>query len=116
MRAGSPGFGETVTVLHMVDPEHDAWGDLKPGTGIVVEIEVPGCAVAPLKQGEDASPDGAVVLDGWTLYMPFGSAIGADDSVIVRDLEYHVDGVPGVWSNPYNLGYPRGVEVVVRRS
>lgn len=114
MRVGSPGFGETVTIVRVSGGGQDDWGDPIEATESRSDVE--GCAVAPLKQGEDASPDGAVVLDGFTVYMPFGTDVRASDTVVVRGLEYHVDGVPGVWSSPYSVGYPRGVEVVVRRS
>lgn len=114
MRVGSPGFGESVTVIRTTDGVADEWGDVSGGE--VVRTEIPGCAVAPLKQGEDATADGAVLLDGWTVYLPAGADVTATDLLEVRGLEYHVDGVPGVWVNPYSSGYPGGVEVVVRRS
>lgn len=114
MRVGSPGFGEPVVVVRTTGGGEDDWGD--PTPGVATRTTVHGCAVAPLKQGEDASPDGAELLDGWTVYLPFGADVRASDLLEVRGREYHVDGVPGVWVNPYSSAYPRGVEVVVRGS
>lgn len=114
MRVGSPAFGETVTIVRVSEGTVDEWGD--PVGGVEERFVVPGCAVAPLKQGENATADGAVLLDGFTVYMPVGTDVLASDLVEVRGGTYHVDGVPGVWVNPYSSGYPGGVEVVVRGS
>lgn len=114
MSLGTPAFGEPVTVVRVTSGEPDEWGD---ATDPVEErTVVEGCAVAPLKQGENATTDGAVLLDGFTVYMPYGTDVAASDLLEIRGLVFSVDGVPGVWVNPYSAAYPRGVEVVVRRS
>lgn len=114
MRLGDPSFGETVTIVRVSGGGEDEWGD--PISGVEERTPVPGCAVAPLKQGENATTDGAVLLDGFTVYLPLGVDVQATDLLEIRGLGFHVDGVPGVWVNPYSTAYPRGVEVVVRRS
>lgn len=114
MRVGSPAFGEPVVVVRVTSGEPDEWGDV--ADPVESRTTVGGCAVAPLKQGENATTDGAVLLDGFTVYMPYGTDVTASDLLEIRGLLFSVDGVPGVWVNPYSVSYPRGVEVVVRRS
>jgi hypothetical protein len=113
---GDPSFGETLRVVRTTTAEYDDYGDLIPGTGVETRTPVEGCAVAPLKDGEDQDVDGVRIVDGWSVYLPFGTDLVASDLVEVRGVDYHVDGVPGVWVNPYSPAHPRGVEVVVRRS
>jgi hypothetical protein len=114
VRLGGPGFGETVVVVRMGGATVDEWGDTVGG--VEERFPIVGCAFAPLKQGENASPDGAALLDGFTVYMPYGADVTANDLLEIRGRLFHVDGVPGVWVNPYSVAYPRGVEVVVRGS
>jgi len=112
VRVGSPGFGEPVVVIRMVGGGEDDYGDPLPSEESRTTVEH--CAVAPLKLDEDRDTDGARVLDGFTVYLPHGTDVLASDLLEVRGGVYHVDGVPGVWVNPYSVSHPRGVEVVLR--
>lgn len=114
VRVGDAGFGEPVVVVRVVGGGADDYGDPLPATEQRTTVD--GCAVAPLKVAEDVDTDGARLLDGWTVYMPHGTDVVASDSLEVRGVDYPVDGVPGVWVNPYSAAHPRGVEVIVRRS
>lgn len=114
VRVGSPGFGEPVVVIRSVGGGEDDYGDPLPDEESRTTIDH--CAVAPLKSDEDSDTDGSRVLDGFTVFLPHGVDVLASDLLEVRGGVYHVDGVPGVWVNPYSSAHPRGVEVVVRRS
>lgn len=111
MRVGDPGFGEMVEIIRTTTGVGD---DGYPVEGSEKTWTVSGCAVAPLKIGEDASPDGNAILDGFTVYMPLGTDITGEDSMRVRGGLYRVDGEPGAWVNPYSPSNPCGIEVVVR--
>lgn len=114
VRVGSPGFGESVVVVRVVEASQDDWGDVS--TGVELRTTVAGCAVAPLKSDESSSTDGSRLVDGWTVYAPLGSDILAGDVLEVRGESYPVDGTPGAWLNPYSPSYPSGVEVICRRA
>lgn len=114
MRLGAPGFGEPVVVVRTTGGGTDDWGD--PIPGVESRATINGCAVAPLKSDESSTTDGPRLIDGWTVYAPYGSDIRAGDVLEVKGVAYPVDGTPGSWANPYSVSHPRGVEVICRRS
>lgn len=82
-------------------------------TGPPAEFDLPNCQVWPRTSTED-SDGGRVIIDGWNLYVPPRSAntIFATDTVVVRDDEFNVEGVPG----RYDLkGRDKGMIVVLKR-
>lgn len=128
-------YGATVTILR--------GGGYDPDTGDRIdyteEIEVPGCFWAPRTQGAGPS-SGSVdnrgrqgVIEGLTLYAPYGAPIRHDDRVrlpIGAPLDgpyygvtdygdegevWEIDGEPGPWKNPIT-GRQHGMEVAIRRS
>ena len=106
--------GEQVVVVRLVDAGEDDYGDPLPSTETRTPVD--GVAVAPLKDSEDVNVDGARILDAFTLYLPAGTDLMATDLVEVRGKAYKVDGVPAVWSNPFDGAARGGVEAIVRRS
>lgn len=110
--------GESITVTRPGAPTggFDAAGNpvLTADTTVVVSD----VAVAPEKASEPAEPWGSQAVNGYTLYMPFGTDIRADDLVTVRGVAgWQVQGdVRTVdWVNPFS-GWQAGTVAVVRRS
>ena len=106
-------FGETVTVLRMVETTTDRYGrpvQTWPEPG----VDVDGCAVAPRTSTEPAQVGRQGVITGVTVYLPAGTAIGPHDRVRARGVVYDVEGEPGDWRNPYS-GRTPGIEVALTR-
>lgn len=75
--------------------------------------------VAPRSSDERVDPRSPAVVTAASVYGPFGSALNADDIIVIADHsatfngEWQVDGLPGHWS----LGDWRpGFEVAVKRA
>src|SRR5690606_21170912 len=79
MRALLP-HGETVTIVRPGPPTQDEYGNDVPGTP--VEIDVPGCGVAPRTSSEITDARDTVIV-GLTLYAPAGTDLRATDRVRV---------------------------------
>lgn len=104
-------FGETVTVRHRTQGPDDRYGN---PTWTWADLDVDGCAVAPRSSAEPAQVGRQAVITGLTVYLPTGTEIGPHDRVLVRDIEYEVEGEPGDWRNPYSIRRP-GIEVALTR-
>ena len=125
----------TVTILRGGGYDPDTGNRLPPDE----EIEVPGCWWAPRTQGAGPS-SGSIdqrgrqgVIEGLTLYAPYGAPIRHDDQIrlpIGAPLDgphygttaygdegevWEVDGDPGPWKNPMS-GRAHGMEVAIRRA
>ena len=83
-------------------------------TGPPQEFDITNCQLWPRSSTED-SARGRVIIDGWNLYIPPRSpnTVYATDTIVVRDQEYSVVGVPGA----YDLkGKDKGMIVVLSRT
>jgi hypothetical protein len=82
-------------------------------TGEDSEFDIPFCQIWPRSSTEDSAA-GRVIIEGWNVYIPPKSSntIHATDTVVVRDEEFVVVGVPGA----YDLkGRDKGIIVVLKR-
>lgn len=111
-------FGETVTVTRAGTPtgEHDEQGNPELGPDTTFDIE--DVAVAPAGTDEDPQSLGLWVVTGYTLYLPYGTALKPADRLTVRGAEgWQVVGDTGAsgWRNPFTGATP-GVVVSVKRA
>jgi hypothetical protein len=108
-------YGETVQVLTAgttTDPySNESAADWSTPTS----LDVPGVGVEPRPSGEPLQDARNQVTSGFTLYMPPGSAITAQNRVVVRGVTYDVLGEPAVWRSPFT-GWEPGIVVQVERS
>jgi len=104
-------FGETVTVRRRVQGEDDRFGN---PTWTWADDQVDGVAVAPRSSAEPAQVGRLAVITGLSVYLPTDTTIGPHDRLVVRGIEYEVEGEPGDWRSPYSGRRP-GIEVAVRR-
>jgi hypothetical protein len=111
--------GRTATIVRANPGGTDQFGD--PVTGTTVEITVPGAAWAPRTQGVGPSA-GEVhdrgrqgVIEGLTVYLPYGTDLHPSDQLRLDGRLYEVEGDPGEWWNPMS-GRLAGLEVAVRRA
>lgn len=108
-------FGETVDVLTagvVTDPYS---GEDSPSWDAPTEVQVDGVGVEPRPSGEPVQDARNAVTSGFTLYMPAGSDVTAQNRVRVRGIVYGVLGEPAVWRSPFS-GWAAGVVVQVERT
>ena len=92
--------------------------DLGDSTTVVVDTPLAWALVAPRTSTERVDPRSPAVVTAATLYGPFGTAIDADDVVVIAghsptfDGEWQVEGLPGQWSLN---GWEAGLEVALKR-
>ena len=72
------------------------------------------CAVAPRYATESTDPRVPPVIVGKVVYGP-PRALDSDDTLLIDDVTYQVDGLPGEWRNPFT-GWAPGIEVPVVRA
>lgn len=103
-------------VLRSVTTTPDDMGDTTTET---VESTLDWALIAPRPSTERTDPRSPAVVDAASIYGPFGTALNADDVLVVSnhspsmDGEWQVEGNPGDWS----LGEWRpGFEVAVKRT
>lgn len=111
-------YGETVTLLRRGPSSgRDEYG--KPIPGPVAEISVDGCVVTPRVQspvpGGSEQQARDLVVDGLTLYLPYGTTVLTTDQVMARSVLYEVTGDPGEWGRNAFTGMPGPVQVQVDR-
>lgn len=108
--------GETVAIL-TAGTIHDPYSDEDVPSWDVdpTEITVTGVGVEPRPSTEQLEAGRNAVVDGFTLYMPAGTAIGAHNRVIVRGGTYDVLGDAAEWVNPFT-GWAPGVVVQCSRT
>jgi hypothetical protein len=95
--------GEMVTIIRPGPPTQDEYGNDVPGAP--VEIEVPGCAIAP-RDGSGAGSNELTqardtVIVGLTVYAPAGTDLRSTDQMRVRGELYEVDGEAGAFRSPF---------------
>jgi hypothetical protein len=111
--------GRTATIVRDTPGGTDPYGDPVPGS--TVEIEVEGCGWAPRTQGVGPSSTEVLdrgrqgVIEGLTVYMPYGTDVRPSDQLRLDGRLYEVEGDPGDWWNPKS-GRLAGLEVAVRRA
>lgn len=66
----------------------------------VSSTDIAGCSVQPASTG--LSQDGRVlgINQGWTAYIPEGTAVSAGDHVIYEGETYAINGEPRKWTGP----------------
>lgn len=104
--------GETITIVRRTDTEtNDAYG--QPVT-TETTIQIGGVAVALKGQSTTYQPGEALETDQLTLYLPAGTEITNNDTVIVRNVEYLLNGDSFTWTSPTSAWTP-GVQVDLKR-
>lgn len=88
--------------------------ELGNSTTVTVESQWGPCGVAPRYALESTDSRTPAVIVGKTVYGPT-VAIDSDDTLVIDGVEYQVDGLPGVWRNPFT-GWDAGIEVPVKRA
>jgi hypothetical protein len=109
----------TATIVRANPGGTDQFGD--PIAGTTVEIDVPGAAWAPRTQG--AGPSASEihdrgrqgVIEGLSVYLPYGTDLRPTDQLRLDGVLYEVEGDPGSWWSPFT-GRTPGIEVAVRRA
>ena len=102
--------------VRAVTTDTDDNGD---STTSVVDTELAWALVAPRTSSERVDPRSPAVVTAATLYGPFGTAINADDLVVISghsptfDGVWQVEGMPGQWSLS---GWEAGFEVALTRA
>lgn len=100
------GFDYVTVTLETVTSTTDAYGDT---TETVSTTDIPGCLFAPRSSSERTDPSTPAVIDGGSVYMPYGvPSIGSVDRLLINGEAWSVEGIPGVWGTA-------GVEVAVKR-
>ena len=108
-------IGETIVRLRAQEAvERNRYGGAVTGWDSAVSAEIDGCAVSPRFNPEDTALGRQGVIVGLTVYAPPGTDVLPTDRVVVRGVEYEVDGQPGEWTNPYD-SLSRGVEFALKR-
>ena len=71
----------------------------------VSSTDIAGCSVQPASTG--LSQDGRVlgINQGWTAYIPEGTAVSAGDHVIYEGETYEIDGEPKVWTGAIRMSH-----------
>ena len=103
--------GKTVTLVTTTTTD-DGLGNT---TQTDVQVEIPGCAVAPRFAVENSDPRSTPVMVGLTVYMPAGTELDSDDTLRIDGKLWQVDGLPAVWESPFT-GWAPGIEVPVKRA
>jgi hypothetical protein len=104
--------GETITIVRRTDTETlDAYN--QPIT-TETSIEISGVAVALKGQSTEYQPGEALENDQITIYLPAGTEITNNDTVIVREVEYLLNGESFSWASPLTSWNP-GVQVDLKR-
>lgn len=108
-------LGEEVVVLSAGTIENPYSGEDEPGwSGTPTETAVTALAVEPRPSGEPVQDARNAVVSGFTLYLPTGTAVTAQNRVRVRGEVYEVIGDPARWRDPFT-GFEPGIVVQVQR-
>lgn len=117
-------YGESVTILTagtVYDPYStdaaSSWTlpDGQSWTTPPSQVDVAGVAVEPRPSSEQLEAGRNAVVNGYTLYFPSDTVIGAHNRVIVRGGTYDVLGGAAEWRNPFT-GWAPGIVVQVTRT
>lgn len=111
--------GETITATTPASPlvpaQYDAQGN--PVLGTPATSTIPGCALAPIGEGETAEPFGPVTVRGFHVYVK-DSTVSIDPAATftIRGVAgWQMDGLVGQWVSPFSTR-GKGVEFTVRRA
>ena len=85
-------------------------GSWDAATSVVVD----GCGVEPRPSSEPVQDARNAVVSGYTLYLPAGTVVSAQNRVKVRGWTHDVLGEPAVWRSPIT-GWEPGVVVQTQR-
>lgn len=117
--------GETITVTRKGVPTgaDDEQGNPVIGPDTTFDIDYVALAPSAGVSGAGASDEtaaayGAVVVTGFTLFLPYGTVLHASDRITIRGVEgWQVEGDTEAtgWRNPFN-GLTPGSVVSVRRA
>lgn len=111
-------LGNATVSLVAVTTTTDDNGD---STTETVETVLDWAAIAPRASSERVDPHSPAVVTAAMLYGPFGTAINADDLVVVfnhspsMNGEWQIEGRSGDWSSPFT-GWRPGFEVALKRA
>lgn len=93
--------------------------DLGNSTTVPTDTALDWALIAPRSSTERTDPRSPAVITAATIYGPFGTALDADDVLVVSghspsmNGEWQVEGRPGDWSLS---GWEAGFEVAVKRA
>lgn len=108
--------GEIVTRLRGV-PATDPYSGEESGYdwSLPYSIDIPGCAFNPGRSSEPLQDARTAVSTQPEVYAPPGSDIAPGDRLVVRGVEYEVDGEPADWRSPFT-GWEPGMVVALKRT
>lgn len=104
--------GVTVTRLRGTKVD-DGYGGTRVDWTNPDRLTIRGCAMAPLVEDELVARGRQGVVDGWTLYAPYGSDVDFEDRVETPHGTFEVNGTPGHWRSPYT-GRESGMTIVLQ--
>lgn len=110
---------ESVVIYHAGTPT-GAFDEMQnPILGDPVAETVVTLGIAPT--AGDESPDKSVAgaINGYTLYLPFGTVVGPNDMVTIRGVDgWHVDSdaTAAAWASPFTSWTPGTVAIVRKAS
>jgi hypothetical protein len=107
--------GETIDVLTAGTTTDPYSGKPTADWDNATSVSVSGVAVEPRPSGEPLQDARNQIVNGFTLYLPAGTAINAQSRVVVRGNTYDVLGEPADWRSPFD-GWQPGLVVQVERS
>lgn len=107
--------GETVTIQTAGTTTDPYSGDTTEDWDNPTEVEVTGVGIEPRPSSEPVENARNSVVSGFTLYLPPGTSVTAQNRVVVRGGTYDVLGDPATWRNPFT-GWEPGVVVQVGRT
>ena len=107
-------YGETVVVLTAGTVTDPYSGDTAEDWTSPTEVAIDGVGVEPRPSQEPTQDARNAVVSGYTLYMPAGTVIGAQNRVRVRGEVFQVVGDAADWRNPFT-GWAPGVVVQTSR-
>lgn len=89
---------QSISILH--PGTKTVRGSVVPDWSKATTTPVSGCSVQPASTS--LSEDGRVlgITDGWTAYLPNGTAVEAGDHIVFDGNEYEINGEPRTWSSP----------------
>lgn len=116
--------GETVTIQTAGTTTDPYSGDPTPAWELGVgqtwmtapsQVTVAGVGIEPRPSSEPVENARNSVVSGYTLYLPPGTSVTAQNRVVVRGGTYNVLGDPATWRSPFT-GWEPGIVVQVGRT
>lgn len=109
-------FGETVTI-QTAGPRYDKYADetVYDDWENPASVDVLGVGIEPRPSSEPVEAARNAVVSGYTLYLPTGTTVTAQNRIVVRGGTYNALGDPAVWMSPFT-GWAPGIVVQVGRT